>query len=415
MRAWTTAILALLASIAGGSGVADARERCDCRFEVASSAGPLAIRRMTRTASGGACTFDVRLRVAPGAGAACDGAAATLRSARTAASVDPWAMPWERVTVRARKKGVRRSVLRARVRGADGRVARARLALRCTPPITGCEAIMAEPLYCVVGGSTLHAVASVDSGTVCGHFKANMNVQSRGSSLALWHGDVYSCGGSSPAGSFVATPLGRDEYRRVAGPCAATGTDGDTLLVLPRPGFDDPPAQANARAAVFSVTPPAHLRQIRAYDAPEDVPNGPHRVVADLDTIPAGSPCGALLFDTVSGHDGRVYATGCVPLPNGFCAPQSTVCVFDAATGAALPPLVLQEFTGRIIGLSAIDGGRLVVLSDDQTELPPIGYGGSTISGSQDSLHVFDVTDGARLDSQELSRSGNEGLACVTQ
>jgi hypothetical protein len=419
MRASTTAILMLLTFTATAATAVAAGQRCACRFEVATSpAGPRPMRRMTRVASDGACTFDVRLRVAPDAGSACDGAAVTMRRGGDAAAGDPWAMPWERVTVRARKRGVRRAVLRARVRGADGRIARTRLALRCASPIAGCDAITSEPLYCVLGGHELHPVASVDTGEVCGK---TGDFNGSGPSLALWHGEVYTCSGSSPLGGFVATPLGRNDVRTVAGPCAATGTDGDALLVLPRAGFDGKPA-ATARTSLLMlpllVTPPPHLRQIRAYDAPGDVPNGPYRVVADLDTIPEGSPCGALVLDTVTGHAGRIYASGCRPRLDGTCVAQPTICVFDAQTGAALPSLTLQELTGRVKGLSAIAGGRLVALSDDPSELPPIGYGddgSGSGGGGADRLFVFDVTDGARLDTQTLSTSGHEGLACITQ
>ncbi|MCW5893944.1 MAG: hypothetical protein KIT14_25855 [bacterium] len=387
---------------------------CACRFEVATGGSGVPLRRTTRTAVDGACTFDVRLRVAPGAGAACDGARSTMRGLGRATTVDPWAMSWERVTVRARTY-VRRTVLRARLRDAAGRRTRARLALRCAPPLAGCEDVMAEPVYCVLGGRAQHRVASLDTGVVCRDDGPATAAAGRAMSLALWHGDVYACSGGSPFGGFVATPLGAERRRRVAGPCAATGTDATSLLVLPRPGFDARPAQATARRSVRD-TPRASLRQIRAYDDPADVPDGPYRVVADLDTIPAGSPCGALLFDTVTGADGLVYATGCRPRWIGGCDPQPIVCVFDAGTGAALPSLTLQEFDGGVRGLSALDGGRLVVLTDDLTALPAIGYGGDDTSfGVHDTLHVFDVTDGARLDSQALTTFMAQGLACVSR
>lgn len=417
MDARTLPILTLVGLLLSAAAPAAAGDRCACRFEVkASGTHGVATRRATRTADTGTCEFDVRLRVDPGSGTGCDGGVGTMRGLRSVAPIDPWAMPWERVSLRPRKHGTRRTVLRARIRGGAGGTARARLALRCVPPLAGCEQIMAEPLYCVIGGGDRPRIASPDTGATCGNAQNGAGTALLTPSLAFWQGEIYSCGGGSPAGSFVATPLAGGTPRRVAGPCAAAGTDGDTLLVVPRAGFDDAGAPPDRLSIVVPAgLPPEHLRQIRAYDTPEDVPDGAARVVVDLDAVPAGSPCGALLIDTVTGDDGVVYAAGCIPDGSGGCVRDQMVCAYDAATGRALAPVFLQEFTGTIRGLSAIGGGRLVVLSDDQTVLPPIGYGGAESSGQPaDTLHVFDVTDGARLDTQPIGTFGAQGLDCVS-
>jgi hypothetical protein len=401
-----------------------AAERCSCQFEVSAASGTIRpVRRATATATDRTCTFDVRLRVAQQQSGACDGASARLRSATgTAESVDPWAMPWKRVTMRARKHGVRRQVWRARISGSDGAVGRARLALRCAaePTIEGCDGVLAEPSYCHLGGLTIPRVVGLTSGSVCGVQGPDSLVPLLSPSFAAWQGNVWMCGVDSPMGAFVAVPISGGDRRRVAGPCDATGTDGEALLVLPRPGFDDPlpPVESSTTPLVGPVLPTVpHGREIRAYDLPDDVPAGPYRVVFDLDTIPDGSPCGAMVFDTITAQDGIVYAAGCEPGMSG-CMPQSFVCVFDTKTGAVRPRLVLEDFSGRIRGLSALPGGRLVVLTDDVTVLPPIGYGDPPPPGSQssfgDKIHTFDVTDGSRLDTVAINASGAQGLSCVS-
>ena len=412
--------LTLLASRSAAAG-----DACTCRFEVSAASGAiLPTRRATQTAESRTCTFDVRLRVASQERGPCDGASAFLKGLGAAVAVDPWAMPWERVTIRAAKHGTRRRVLRARVRGTGGAVGRARLALRCeaTPQLGGCDAILAEPTYCFVGGGSRPRAAGLTSGGLCGEDSEAPAPALMTPSLAVWQGEAWTCGGS-PMGSFVASPLEGGEPRRVAGPCAATGTDGDALLVLPRAGFDDPlpPAHAGARgrSPLRNDVPPAQAHEIRAYDLPDNVPGGTYRVVFDLNTISGGSPCGALLFDTITGQDGIVYAAGCQQTDVGTCAPQPFVCVFDTNTGAMRAPLMLEGFAGTIRGLSAIPGGRLLVLTDDPTQLPPIGYddgsgGGSVSTFGSDQIHTFDVSDGSRLDSKTLPTSRAQGLACVS-
>jgi len=416
-------IAALLLPL-GCPPIVRAAEQCSCRFEVSAASGTIRpVRRATATATDRTCTFDVRLRVAQQQPGACDGASARLRSATgTAESVDPWAMPWKRVTMRARKHGVRRQVWRARISGSDGAVGRARLALRCAaqPTIEGCDAVLAEPSYCYLGGLTSPRMVGLTSGNLCGVNGPEPLVAHPSPSLAAWQGDLWTCGGDSPMGGFVAVPIGGGDLRRVAGACDATGTDGEALLVLPRPGFDDPlpPVESTRPPGVVpAVLTVPHGHEIRAYDLPDDVPAGPYRVVFDLDTIPDGSPCGAMIFDTITAQDGIVYAAGCEPGMLG-CKPQSFVCVFDTNTGAVRPRLVLEDFAGQIRGLSALPGGRLVVLTDDAAVLPPIGYGEPPPPGSQsdfrDKIHTFDVTDGSRLDTVAIELSGTQGLSCVS-
>lgn len=420
--AWSLLIaIALLAP-----RIADAAGACGCKFEVSAASGAIRpVSRATRTAEARSCTFDVRLRVAPEESGACDGAAASLKGLGSTTTVDPWAMPWERVTIRAGKRGTRRRVLRARVQGSSGATGRARIALRCEaePALAGCEAILTEPTYCFVGGGSRPRIVGLTSDAICGdEGQPPVNVLMT-RSLAVWQGEAWTCGGGSPMGGFVAMPLEGGDARRVGGPCAATGTDGDALLVLPRAGFDDPlPTNVGVarRQFPFSVgmLPPPHDHVIRAYDLPDDVSAGVYRTVFDLDAIPEGSPCGALLFDTITGQDGIVYAAGCQHTIFGTCTPQPFVCVFDTNTGAVRPVLELEDFDGTILGLSAQPGGRLLVLTDDPTQLPPIGYddgsGGTTVTIGIDQLHAFDVTDGSRLDSTTLPTAGAQGLACVS-
>jgi len=424
-QAWL--VLVLVPLLAPGS--AGAGERCACRFEVSAASGTIRpVRRATRTAEKRTCTFDVRLRVASQDAGACDGASALLRGVGGAAMrVDPWAMPWERVTVRARKHGVRRRVLRARVQGTDGAVGRARLALRCEaePVLAGCDDVLAESSYCYLGGGSRPRVVGLTSGMLCGGGDDEPPLAAlQKPSLAVWQGDAWTCGGGSPMGGFVAIPLEGGEPRRVAGPCAATATDGDALLVLPRAGFDDPlparPAGAGPDPVVlvgpmpFPHDPP-HERQIRAYDLRDDVPGGAYRVAFDLNAIPEGSPCGAMIFDAIAAQDGIVYAAGCRPTFFGNCAREPFICVFDTNTGAMRPRLFLEDFAGNIRGLATLPGGRLVVLTDDPTQLPPIGYVDPGVVGTvgTDQLHLFDVSDGSRLDSKTLTTAGAQGLACA--
>ncbi|HEV7732636.1 MAG TPA: hypothetical protein VGR62_10765 [Candidatus Binatia bacterium] len=415
-------ILALLAprSVAAG-------DACACRFEVSAASGAIRpVGRATQTAAARACTFDVRLRVAAQEGGACDGASAALKGLGSPVTVDPWAMPWERVTIRAGKQGMRRRVLRARVQGSGGAVGRARIALRCDaePLLDGCDAILAESTYCFVGGGSRPRAIGLTSDTLCGEEGQPPVTVLMTRSLAVWQGEAWTCGGGSPLGGFVATPLEGGEDRRVAGPCAATGTDGEALLVLPRAGFDAPLATNVGRARGqlplgIGMLPPPHGNEIRAYDLPDDVPGGAYRTVFDLDAIPEGSPCGAIFFDTITGQDGIIYAAGCRQTIFGTCTPEPFVCVFDTNTGAVRPTLELDGFDGRILGLSAQPGGRLFVLTDDPTQLPPIGYvdgsgGGATITVGTNQIHAFDVSDGSRLDSTTIPTMGAQGLACVS-
>src|SRR5262245_36283469 len=111
---------------------AESAAPCACRFEVSAPSGTIRpVRRATATAKSRTCSFDVRVRVDPREAGACDGATAMLRGlGSTETAVDPWAMSWERVTLRARKQGIRRRTLRARIHGTNGAVGRAHLALR---------------------------------------------------------------------------------------------------------------------------------------------------------------------------------------------------------------------------------------------------------------------------------------------
>lgn len=404
---------ALMVALALLAPQAEAGNACDCRFEVAGAGGaPLAVKRATRQPRGGSCEFGVRLRVADPE--RCTGTQAIVRGVAAGSARVTWGEAWERVSVPAGGKQARRRLLRARVRGETGDTGRARVALRCLPRLSfdGCAGILAESTYCFLGGGRDIRLLGLDSGTACEDagepVQAPMDL---GTNLAVWNGVAYSCRAGSATGSFVAKPVEDGEARTLAGPCAAVTSDGESLLVLPRDGFDDPPVQ---QAQPHSTT-------IRAYDLPEVVPGGPYRVAFDLSTIPVESPCTGLAVQVMAARDGIIYASGCHPEPGG-CTPEPRICAFDTRTGTTLPPIELQEFSGPILGMSAIDGARLLVLSDDQTAVPPTGYvpsdgdaPPSLLRGAPpDRVHVFDALTGARLDTRSLPTALSRGLSCVS-
>jgi hypothetical protein len=191
-----------------------------CTFEVAAAAGTIRpVRRVTASADDQTCTFDVRLRVAQQEAGACDGASAELKGLGAPMTVDPWAMGWERVTVKARKKGMRKRVLRARIAGTSGEVGKAKIALRCDAEATvdGCDAVFAEPAYCVLGGAKRPRGFGLTSSTLCGDSQSGVEPMLQVPSLAAWHGGAWTCGGGSPAGAFVVMPLEGGDPHRVAG------------------------------------------------------------------------------------------------------------------------------------------------------------------------------------------------------
>jgi hypothetical protein len=408
---------------------AEAGGACRCRLEVAGVDGaPLAVTRATKTAEGGSCTFDVRLRVTDPE--RCTATESVVRGVAAARTTAGWGEGWERVVVAARA----RRHLRARVRGEAGATGRTRLALRCRGQVAidGCAAVDAESISCFLGGGSQIRVAGLDSGTVCPGDAEHPKPELVSENLAVWNGVAYTCPGSSLTGAFVATPVDGGDSRMVAGPCAAVTTDGTSLYVLPDANFDTPPATGIAalHRKLHSVQPVADATgapvqsPIRGYDVPEAVPAGSYRIVFDPATLPADSPCAGVAFTHLAAHDGVLYASGCRPSGNGQCTPQAQICVYDTRTGSELPPLTLQDstgqdFTGAIRGMSSVDGGRLLVMTDDQTSVPPVGYApqpGSASkqqpSGPPDRVHIFDTATGARLDTRELSTSGATGISC---
>ena len=137
-------------------------------------------------------------------------------------------------------------------------------------------------------------------------------------------------------------------------------------------------------------------------------------------TLPADSPCSGVAFEHLAAFDGVLYAAGCKPSDEG-CTPDPQICVFDTRNEVVLPALTLEDFGGPIRGMSAIAGGRLLVLTDDQTSVPPIGYGSSAPgpsgrsadSGPPDRIHIFDTATGARLDTRVIGTSGATGISCT--
>src|SRR5262249_25012484 len=177
--------------------------------------------------------------------------------------------------------------------------------------------------------------------------------------------------------------------------------------------------RARRHIAFDSATPPLNdPRRIRAYDAAEAIPGGPYREVFDLDDVPPDSACAGFVVSTMTAHDGIIYAAGGrVDVGGIVVRPDPRICVFDTRTGAVLPPLTLEGFTGEIHGMSAIDQGRLIVLSGDPVSLPspgylPSGQSAPASGGPPDQLHVFDAATGARLDSRTIGTSQATGLAC---
>jgi len=428
-RTLALASLLLVASPAGASA------QCELQFEVAASSGmPVPASRVTRMADIGTCTFDVRLQPTEGA---CAVGQLTVRGLNAASAA------WERIGVRPRARRARRRVLRAHVEGRHGPGSKARLALRCAPrpALPGCSDVLAESAYCYLGGGHRVRVVGLDTGLVCRASPDDLTDPLRAllsRSLAVFEGDAYTCAGSA-GGGFVATPLDGGASRVVAGRCEAATTDGASLLVLPAPGFDAAPARETARQLGIRRRAAAgtSLTEIRAYAFPEAVPAGPYEVAFDLADIPPDSPCRGLHPEVMAAADGAVYLTGCRPDASGGCAPMPGVCVLgsaggafaDSAGGAFVRLLELEDFAGRIQGMSALDGGRLVVLAASTTQLPPVGYddpsvgalsrspcvdcGGSGF-GFEDAMHVFDTLTGARLDSLAIGTSAASGLSCET-
>jgi hypothetical protein len=204
-------------------------------------------------------------------------------------------------------------------------------------------------------------------------------------------------------------PLEGGKPRRLAGPCSAVTTDGEALLVLPDAGFDEASPSVGSEADT-------DRSKIRAYDLPESVPGGPFRVAFDLGNIPTDSPCADLTITLMTARDGIVHATGCRTDSLGVCVPDNVICAFDTVTGMTLPPLVLDGFAGEIRGMSAISAGRLVVLTNDRTPVPPVGYvpDAPLTPAATDTLHVFDTATGARIDSRPLESTDALGLSCVS-
>ena len=404
---------------------AEAGGACRCRLEVAGVDGaPLAVTRATKTAEGGSCTFDVRLRVAdPERCAATGSVVHGIAGVRTTAG---WGAAWEQVVVGARA----RRHLRARVRGQAGVTGHTHLALRCRGQVAidGCAAVEAESISCFLGGGSQIRVAGLDSGTVCPDDAEHPKPELVSENLAVWNGVAYTCPGSSLTGAFVATPVDGGDSSVLAGPCAAVTTDGTSLYVLPDADFDTPPAAGTAALhrrlrsvqTVSSVTGAFVQSPIRAYDVPEAITAGSYRIVFDPATLPADSPCAGVAFTHLAAHDGVLYASGCRPSGIDQCTPLAQICVYDTRTGSELPPLTLQDFTGAIRGMSSVDGGRLLVMTDDQTSVPPVGYvpqgqGGSSRqqpSGPPDRIHIFDMATGDRLDTRELATAGATGISC---
>ena len=405
---------------------AEAGGACQCRLEVAGMDGaPLPVTRATKTAEDGSCTFDVRLRVADPE--RCTATGSVVHGVAAGRATSGWGESWERVMVEAR---ARRHLL-ARVRGAAGATGRTRLALRCRGQVAieGCAAVDAESISCYLGGGSRIRVVGLDSGTVCPDDADEQKPELVSENLAAWNGVAYTCPGSSLTGAFVATPVDGGDSRIVAGPCAAVTTDGKSLYVLPDANFDTPPApgigalhrRLHSVQTVIDATGAPVQSPIRAYDLPEAIAAGSYRIVFDPATLPADSPCAGVAFTHLAAHDGVLYAAGCRPSRNGQCTPQAQICVYDTRTGSELPPLTLEDFSGAIRGMSSIDGGRLLVMTDDQTGVPPVGYvpQAQTDSaspqpppGPPDRVHIFDTATGARLDTRAIATSGATGISC---
>ena len=424
---------------------------CRYGFEVVTPSGNARpAKRAAKMAQGGTCEFEVRLRTSAPEDDGCAVTRVAVRGLprRGGVSGDGWTDGWQRVVLEPRRRKAARHVLRARMRMASGARARAHLALTCEPApvLQGCGDVLTESTYCYIGGGDVVRVAGLDTGTVCRPEPQGEPVFSEGlftTSLAVWHGEAYTC--SSVTGAFVATPLDGSRPRVLAGGCTATATDGEELLVLAAPDFPTAPPPGprpvepphgrpipvNARLLTPEggglapagaidpgggpllpprMTPPSH---IRAYAAPQAVPDGASRTVFDLSTIPAESPCAGLWLKAMTAHDGFVFAAGCRPGDDG-CTPAEELCVFDTRSGVVLP-LVLEDFSGPILGMSAIGDGRLLVLTrSDGTALPPIGYGSDEPPpGGGDLIHVFDTSTGARLDTRTIGSFFTTGLACV--
>jgi hypothetical protein len=403
------------------------RTACHARFEIAAPSGtPLSLRRVTRTATAGSCSFAFRVRLESRDGSApCDGAQVTLRGAPAGGAVLAGQGSWQHLSLSPRGRHAAHRVLRARVAGAGS----AKLLLRCAvrAQIAGCEAPLGESIACYVGGNDRLRIVGFDSGQACqGPAPADDAMGIFGTSLAIWNARAWTCVGNSLSGAFVSTPIDGGPDRQVAGPCRATATDGDSLLVLPHQGFDSGPTLGSARARrrlpgpIVVASVPSDPTKIRAYDAVEAIPAGPYRDVFDLGDVPPDSACAGFVIATMTAYDGIIYASGDRIDAAGNVMRDGRICVFDTRTGAVLPPLTLEGFTGQINGMSAIGQGRLVILSNESVSLPQPGYlpadpGASPGPTDSDKLHVFDTATGARLDSRTIDTSLATGLACFAR
>src|SRR5262245_65876881 len=98
------------------------RTACHARFEVAMPSGtPFSLRRVTRTATAGSCSFAFRVRLQSRDGSApCDAAQVTLRGVPAGGAVLAGQGSWQPLSLSPRGRHAAHRGLRARVAGGGG-------------------------------------------------------------------------------------------------------------------------------------------------------------------------------------------------------------------------------------------------------------------------------------------------------
>ncbi len=215
----------------------------------------------------------------------------------------------------------------------------------------GCEAVTQERQYCLTIAGGGPAVVGLETGNVCPLSSSAPSVGVDVSSLA-WRGEaMYACDYEQ---GLVRVSLldGSAEIAQV--PCSAVTDDGGRLLVTSEPFGDG----------------------LYVYPSYTDLLNGDPSTILNVGWN-----------SRMTAHGGRLYSAW---------HSTNTIDVYDLTTNQPLPPIVLADYDGWILGMAVTDNGELVISGDS--------WG--------DTLYVFDVPTGTKL--REIRPATSVwGLACV--